>query len=166
MAAYGSEQGFTAWLTAQGLELPPGAPAAAVLMQIGSSYLDAAYEPKLQCSVRAEGFSQELAWPRKGHWINGQLVPEDLIPPAWIQASYRAAYLQAITPGWATGSVDPNRVTKREKVDVIEREFFATGDSGSAASASGMAADALLNGMVLPWLCSGARRANSLFRVI
>ena len=98
--------------------------------------------------------------------MNGQPVPEDLIPLAWINASYRAAYLQAITPGWATGSTDPNRVTKREKVDVIEREFFAAADASGGASAAGMASDAIINGMVLPWLCSSKRRADTLFRVI
>ena len=165
MAAYGTDDGLQAWLTAQGLALPPGA-TPATLRAIGSAYVDAAYEARLQCSHRAGGFEQELAWPRAGHRVNGQPVPEDLIPPAWINASYRAAYLQAITPGWATGSTDPNRITKREKVDVIEREFFAAADAGGGASAAGMASDAIINGMVLPWLCSSKRRADTLFRVI
>ena len=165
MAAYGTDDGLTAWLTAQGLALPAGA-VPATLRAIGSAYVDAAYEARLQCSHRAGGFGQELAWPRAGHRVNGQPVPEDLIPLAWINASYRAAYLQAITPGWATGSTDPNRVTKREKVDVIEREFFAAADASGGASAAGMASDAIINGMVLPWLCSSKRRADTLFRVI
>jgi len=165
MAAYGNDEGLQAWLAAQGLALPPGA-VPTTLRAIGSAYVDAAYEAQLQCSHRAGGFEQELAWPRAGHRVNGQPVPEDLIPPAWINASYRAAYLQAITPGWATGSTDPNRITKREKVDVIEREFFAASDAGGAASAAGMASDAIINGMVLPWLCSSKRRADTLFRVI
>lgn len=165
MAAYGTDEGFLAWLSGQGLELPDGA-VPAVLRQIGSSYIDAAYEAKLQCSRRAGGFDQELAWPRTGHRINGQAVPDTLTPPAWVNASYRAAYLEAMSPGWATGSTDPNRITKREKADVIEREFMTAADAGGAASAAGIAADALINGMVLPWLCSQGRDLNSLFRVI
>lgn len=165
--AYGTDEGFTAWLTSQGLALPDGAPAPAVLRQIGSDYVDAAYEHTLQCSRRTGGFSQELAWPRTGHTVNGQSVPSDLIPPAWVNASYRAAYLEAMNPGWATGSTDPNRVTKREKVDTLEREFFAAGDNGGAAlSAVGMAADGVINGMVMPLLCSNTRDFNSLFRVV
>lgn len=147
------------------MALPAGA-VPAVLRQIGSTYVDAAYEASLQCSHRANGFEQELAWPRAGHRVNGQAVPETLIPPAWVNASYRAAYLEATTPGWATGSVDPNRVTRREQVDVISREFFAPSDTGGAASAAGITADAIINGMVLPWLCTSKRRADSLMRVI
>jgi len=165
MAAYGTDEGFLAWLSGQGMTLPDGA-VPAVLRQIGSAYVDAAYEQSLQCSRRAGGFEQELAWPRVGHRVNGREVPDTLIPPAWINASYRAAYLEAMNPGWATGSTDPNRITKREKVDVIEREFMTAADVGGAASAAGIAADALINGMVLPWLCSQGRDLNSLFRVI
>lgn len=165
--AYGTDQGFTAWLAAQGLTLPDGAPTPAVLRNIGSSYIDAAYEWRLQCSARSGGFEQELAWPRAGHTVNGQPVPDDLIPPAWINASYRAAYLNGVTAGWSTNSSDPNRVTKREKVDVLEREFFAAGDNGGKAdTAAGMPSDAIINGMVLPWLCSTGRSLNSLFRVV
>ena len=94
-------------------------------------------------------------------------LPSDFIPPAWVQASYRAAYLQATQAGWATGSSDPNRKTKREKVDTIEREYFAA-DSlvGTADVAAGMPADGMINGMVQPWLCSKVRSLDSLFRVI
>lgn len=165
MAAYGTDDGLQAWLTAQGLSLPAGA-THETLREIGSAYIDAAYEAKLQCSRRAGGFEQALAWPRAGHRVNGQPVPGDLIPSAWINASYRAAYLEAISPGWATGSADPNRITRREQVDAISREFFAPGEAGGAASAAGIASDAIINGMVLPFLCSSARRADSLFRVI
>lgn len=162
--AYGTDEGFTEWLAAQGLALPDDAPAPAVLRQIGSGYVDAAYEHRLACSRRTGGFEQELAWPRTGHRVNGQAVPDDLIPTAWVNASYRAAYLQATNPGWATGTTDPNRVTKREKVDVIEREFFEGG--GATDVAAGMVGDAMINGMVSVWLCSNVRGMGALFRVI
>jgi hypothetical protein len=163
MAAYGTDDGLQAWLTAQGLPLPPGA-TPATLREIGSAYVDAAYEARLQCSRRAGGFAQELAWPRAGHRVNGQPVPEDLIPPAWINASYRAAWLEASNPGWATGTTDPNRVVKREKVDVIEVEYFGEKDSAANGAASGIVADAIIGAWWLPgyagtcgaWtLCSG-----------
>lgn len=166
MSGYGTDQGFIDWLDAQGLELPDDAPAESTLRQVGSDYVDAAYGHALQCSKRAGGFEQERAWPRTGHRIGGELVPDDLIPPAWVQASYRAGYLHAVTPGWATNSTDPNRVTKREKVDTIEREFFAAGEAGGSLSTPGMVSDAIINGMVAPWLCSKARDVGALFRVI
>lgn len=166
MAGYGDDLGFAGWLAAQGLTLPAGSPTPAVLRQLGSSYIDAAYEWRLQCSRRTGGFSQELAWPRTGHRVNDQLVPDDLIPQAWVNASYRAGYLNAVTPGWSTGSVDATRQTKREKVDVIEREFFSSADAPGSDAAPGMPSDSIINGMVLPWLCSNARSLNTLFRVV
>lgn len=166
MASYGTNEGFESWLVDQGLSLPDTAPSVDVLRQIGSIYVDAAYEYRLGCSERTGGFDQELAWPRTGHKVNGQTVPSDLIPPAWINASYRAAYLQATNPGWATNTVDATRQTKREKVDTIEREFFASSEAPGSNAAPGMPSDAMINGMVSPWLCSGARTLNSLFMVI
>jgi|SRR5690554_6530263 len=163
--AYGTDDGFIEWLDAQGLPSPTGDPA--VLRQIGSNYIDAAYEARLNCSSRTGGFNQLLAWPRKGHKMNGQTVPSDLVPQAWINAAYRAAYLEDTTPGWATKGTDASRQTKREKVDTIEREFFSAADAAGTDAAAGMPSDSIINGMVLPWLCKqGVRDPNSLFRVI
>lgn len=165
--AYGTDEGLLEWLAAQGLTLPADAPEPAVLRQLGSAYVDSAYEYRLQCSRRAGGFEQENAWPRSGHRVNGQAVPSDLIPQSWVYASYRAAFLNAQTPGWSTDSVTPGRITRREQVDVISREFFSPEDAGGAGDAApGMPTDAMLNGLVASWLCSAGRSANSLFRVV
>lgn len=164
MSGYGTNDDFMGWLGAQCLTLPPGSPEPEALRQIGSDYLDAAYEYRLQCSRRAGGFDQERAWPRAGHFVHGEPVPDDLIPAAWIRASYRAAYICALNPGWATNTADPNRITRREQVDVISREFFAADQAKGGDSAPGMPSDAAINGMVQPWLCSASRSA--LFRVI
>lgn len=164
--SYGTDQGLEDYLSSRGFSLPVGADPA-VLRNIASSYIDAAYGARLKCSHRTGGFSQELEWPRTGHFINGELVPDDLIPPAWINAVYRAAYLESITPGWATNSIDPSRITKREKVDVIEREFMTANDIGSKiAASSGVQTDAIIDGMLTPWLCATSRRFTDLFRVI
>lgn len=163
--AYGTDDGFIEWLAAQGLPPPAGDPA--VLRQIGSNYIDAAYEARLNCSSRAGGFNQLLAWPRKNHKMNGHAVPSDLVPQAWINAAYRAAHLEDMTPGWATKGTDASRQTKRERVDTIEREFFSAADASGTDAAAGMPSDSIINGMVLPWLCKqGLRDPNSLFRVI
>lgn len=164
--AYGTNQGFEAWLASQGLELPLGANLD-VLRSIGSSYLDSAYEWRLNCSHRTGGFEQELAWPRTGQVVNGQVVPDDLIPAGWVNASYRAAYLQATQAGWATTGIDSARQTKREKVEgAVEVEYFAAADAAGSDVAAGMPSDSIINGMVSMWLCSKARRLNDLFRVI
>lgn len=142
------------WLTENGLTLPVGAPDIYVLRQIGSNYVDAAYEPKLWCSSRAGGFMQDRAWPRAGATVNAKAVPDDLIPPQWIIASYRAGYLEAITPGWATGGIDPSRITKREKAGEVEREFFEAGKGAAVGSAApGFRVDPMIDGLVTPWLC-------------
>ena len=129
MSAYGTDQGFTEWLAAQGLTLPAGSPTPAVLRQIGSAYIDAAYEWRLSCSKRTGGFSQELAWPRSGHIVNCESLLDDYIPQAWVHASYRAAYLQATQSGWATNYSQPDRLVKRQKLEGLEREFFAPSES-------------------------------------
>ncbi len=164
--AYGTNEGFQEWLSAQGLSLPDDAPSPDVLRQLGSAYVDSAYGYKLTCSRRTGGWEQELEFPRTGHYVNGQLLPSTLIPTAWVHASYRAAYLNAVTPGWSTNAVDGSRLTKTEKVDVISREFFAPGDANSSDVAPGMPSDSIINGMVLPFLCSNTRGLNSLFRVV
>lgn len=167
MSSYGTDAEFQAWLDANGLTLPTGAPPPAVLREIGSAYVDGAYEPSLTCSARTGGWSQDLAWPRTGHSVNGQSIPSDLIPQAWINASYRAAYLTAATPGWAQGGQNPNRITKREKAGDVEREFFAVGDGAVASrAATGFNVDPLIDGWIAMWLCSTGRNPNSLFMVI
>ena len=150
MAGYGDDTGFAAWLADAGLSLPVGAPLPAVLRQRGSDYLDATYAARLQCSAPTGGFDQERAWPRTGHMVLGMAVGDADIPSAWVRASYRAAWREATTPGWATSSRDPSRMTKREKADVVEREFF---EPGETAGASGANIDAMIEGLIGPFLC-------------
>lgn len=153
--SYGTDQEFADWLDGQGLSLV-GCDLT-VLRQVGSAYVDAAYEYRLQCSRRAGGLSQADAWPRSGHKFAGEAIPDDTIPQAWVIASYRAAYLHGSSDGWAAATADPDRIVKRQKVDVIEREFFASGDVAGSAVAPGMPADAMINGLVLPLLCPTRR---------
>lgn len=72
---------------------------------------------------------QSLKWPRSGASDeDGYAIDEDMIPPNLLKAVARAAYEEAVSPGTLqstrTGGV------KREKVDVIEIEYFA--DSGES----------------------------------
>lgn len=149
MAGYGDDSGFASWLVGQGFTLPDGAPTPAVLRQRGSDYVDATYGPLLSCSEPTGGLEQERAWPRTGH----KGVAPDVIPSAWVRASYRAAWLEATTLGWASGSIDPNRRVKRQKVDTIEREFF---DSAATESGALGNVDAGIAGIVAPYLCAAA----------
>lgn len=151
MAGYGDDTAFQDWLTANGLTLPDGAPTPAVLRQRGSAYVDAVYGPKF-CGAPTGGYDQERAWPRKGASALGLTIPDDVVPRAIVEASYRAAWLEATTPGWGSATVNPNQMVKRQKVDTIEREFFEAG--GVEVGIGGIAAiDADIDGMLAPFLC-------------
>lgn len=152
MAGYGSDAAFAAWLTANGYTLPVGAPTAAVLRQRGSAYLDGTYGPRLACSAPTGGIDQDRAWPRTGHFVGGVEIGPDVIPVKWVEASYRAAYLVATVPGFGSSTVNPMQRVKRQKADVLEREFF---DSGAVEIGSGGLAvvDAEIDGLVGPYLC-------------
>lgn len=156
MAAYGDDEGFEAWLAEQGLVLPDEAPTPAVLRARGSLYVDS-YE-KFWTGQRAGGVTQELGWPRSGATVNCTMaIPDDVIPPAVITAAYRAGWLDAVTPGILNGSAGAagSRV-KRQKVDVIEREFF---DDGKAEIGGGPSfIDSQIDGLLSQFVCddSGA----------
>lgn len=125
--AYGTDDGLTAWLAAQGYTLPSGAPTPTVLRARGSAYVDS-YEA-FWTGQRTGGVMQEAAWPRTGATANCVTpIDADVIPLAIVTAAYRAAWLEGSTPGTLTGPVvTMGARVKRQKVDVIEREFFDDG---------------------------------------
>lgn len=160
MAAYGGDVEFEAWLSSMGLTIPDDRDSEE-LRTIGSFYIDAAYEHLLHCSKRVSA-SQDLAWPRLSNEYADDFVPND-----WVIASYRAAYLEAITPGWATGSRDISRTTKREQADVFSREFFSPAElEGYGTKASpGMPVDGVIESLVSRWECK-PKISSSLFLVV
>lgn len=151
MASYGDDAGLTAWLAEQGYALPGTAPSLAVLRARGSAYVDG-YE-QFWTGYRTDGALQELGWPRTGASLNCKIaVPSDLIPPAVINAAYRAAWLEGETPGILAGATpSPGSRVKRQKVDVIEREFF---DDGKATVAGGPSfIDSTIDGWLSGFIC-------------
>jgi hypothetical protein len=151
MAAYGTDEGFSAWLSEQGYSLPEATPVDAVLRARGSAYVDG-YEA-FWTGYRSGGVLQELGWPRTGATLNCTIaVPDNVIPPAVINAAYRAAWLDAQTPGVLGGLVTtPGARVKRQKVDVIEREFF---DDGKAQVGGGPAfIDSIIDGALRQFIC-------------
>ncbi|WP_303763809.1 DnaT-like ssDNA-binding protein [Sphingobium yanoikuyae] len=155
MAAYGTDEGFSEWLAEQGLSLPSGASSPAVLRARGSAYVDG-YEA-FWTGYRTDGAMQPLGWPRTGATVNCiQPVPSDAIPPAVINASYRAGYLEAATPGILAGpSITPGARVRRQKVDVIEREFF---DDGKATIGGGPSfIDSQIDGWLSAFICDNSK---------
>jgi hypothetical protein len=152
--SYGTDDGFTAWLEANGHTLPANAPTPAILRARGSAYVDT-YEAAWT-GTRAGGFAQDQAWPRSGATLNCTVpIPDNLIPPAVVNAAYRAAYLEAQTPGALTpASAKPGQRVKRQKVDVVEREFF---DDGAPQSGSGPAfIDSAIDAALRQFVCDTA----------
>lgn len=146
--AYGSDSAFTAWLAINGLDLPAGAPDAAILRQRGSQYVDNTYGSRFW-GVPTLGIAQERAWPRTGAKAYGQTIPDDAIPVAVEHASYAAAHQEAIKPGSLSISATANGAVKRKKIGPIEKEFFeGTGD----VIADGTLKLSAVEGLLAPYL--------------
>lgn len=148
MAGYGNEAGLEAWLTENGFTLPVNAPAPAVLLQRGSAYIDGLYGLRFS-GVPTGGFAQERAWPRTGATAYGAAINPDVIPDAVVKASYFAAYQEAVTPGSLSPVATGAGQVKREKVDVIEVEYF--GGSGDAL-ANATPTISAVEGLLAPFL--------------
>jgi hypothetical protein len=149
MAGYGTDDGFTAWLAANGYTLPDGAPAVAALRQRSSIYIDGTYGPRFSGSP-ANGAAQEREWPRTGATDRfGNAISG--IPNRVVEASYFAAYAEATSPGSLSVTVTPGKQVKRQKVDTIEREFFeGQGDAVSSARPVLTAVEGLLAPLLSP----------------
>lgn len=149
MAGYGDDSGFSAWLTENGYTLPEGAPSPAVLRNRGSQYIDAVYGSRFLGSVVDP--IQERQWPREGAIVNGKLIPSDVVPIAVINASYQAAYQEAVKPGSLSVVGTSSGAVKRVKVGQIEKEYQTAKDSdGTAASITPLIS--IVDGMLAPYL--------------
>nr|WP_019365259.1 DnaT-like ssDNA-binding protein [Pseudomonas luteola] len=85
--------------------------------------------------VKTGGRSQERAWPRTGAVdYEGNVIPSDEVPQEVLAAVAEAAWRELANPGSLSPDYVPSKLVKRQKVDVIEREFFEPGELGSAPS--------------------------------
>lgn len=150
--SYGTDAGFVAWLERQGYELPEGSPSNAILRARGSAYVDG-YE-SYWTGQRTGGVMQELGWPRTGALFKCTgAIPDDVIPPAIVAAAYRAAWLDASSPGILNGPVITTGArVKRQKVDVIEREFFDDGKAGVGGGPGFI--DSAIDGAMQAFICN------------
>lgn len=78
--AYGSNQGFTDWLAANGYSLPAGVPSAAVLRR----RIDNPYGYRF-LGTPTSGLEQEHAWPRIGATIYGSTIASNRVPTRVIE---------------------------------------------------------------------------------
>lgn len=144
MAGYGDDTAFAAWLTSNGYTLPVGAPAPGVLRQRGAAYIDGLYGSRFT-GVPTGGLAQERAWPRTGATAYKTAIPDDVIPVRVEQASYFAALQEANEPGSLAVSASAAGTIKRERIDVIDTEYFAgSGDAVADATVRIAAVEGLL----------------------
>jgi hypothetical protein len=148
MAGYSDDSTFNTWLTDNGYVLPVGAPAPAVLRQRGSQYIDAVYGARFLGSV--VDASQERQWPREGAIVNGKLLPSDVVPVAVINASFQAAFQEAVSPGSLSATGTSGSAVKREKIGPIETEYATASSDGSASSITPLIS--IVDGMLAPFL--------------
>jgi len=148
MAGYGDDTGFAAWLADNGYVLPGTAPSPAVLRNRGSQYIDAVYGSRFLGSVVDP--LQERQWPRERAIVNGKLLPSDVVPPAVINASYQAAYQEALKPGSLTVIGTSSGAVKRVKVGQIEKEYQTAKDDGTASAITPLIS--IVDGMLAPFL--------------
>lgn len=146
MAGYGTDDGFSTWMAANGYVLPTGAPTVAILRQRGSAYIDGMYGARFS-GTPVDPLTQVRAWPRTGATLSryGTPIPENLIPTAVIEASYFASLQEANAPGSLNPAATGAGQVKREKVDVIEVEYFGgSGDALADATTTIAAVEGLL----------------------
>jgi hypothetical protein len=148
MAGYGDDAGFTTWMADNGLSVSTGDVTVAALRQRGSAYIDGLYGPKFS-GLPVSGFTQERAWPRTGACAFGQPIPDSVIPIAVIQASYYAAYQEAVMPGSLAVAAANSGALKRKKIDTIEKEYFE--GSGDAVADNTIRLSAV-EGLLAPFL--------------
>ena len=149
MAGYGSDEGFAAYLLANGLSLPVGAPSVAVLRQRGSTYIDGLYGARF-LGVPTGGYSQDRSWPRTGATAYGSSIPDDVIPDGVVQASYHAAYQEGVKSGSLSVAASSAKSVKREKIDgAVEREYFE--GTGSAVENATLVLSPV-EGLIAPFL--------------
>jgi hypothetical protein len=134
MAGYGTDEGFTAWRTANGHGNLPAGVTAAAMRERGSSYIDGTYGPRFS-GVPTGGFEQERAWPRTGATAYGQEIGASVIPSAVVNASYAAAWQEASQPGSLSVTGSAATAVKREKVEgAVEVEYQAQKEGLTAES--------------------------------
>lgn len=135
---YGTLSGAAAYHAARGRADWSGSDAdrTAALVR-ASAALDGRYGARF-AGVKTGGRAQELAWPRTGAYdaCAGEEVDSATVPVEVENATYEMALIELLTPGALSPVITPGRITKREKVGEIEREFFSGTDGGAMGAAS------------------------------
>jgi hypothetical protein len=148
MAGYGDDDGFTAYMTANGYTVPEGNIPAA--RQRGSAYIDATYGARFT-GMPTGGVEQERAWPRTGATAFGTALASDIIPVRVVNASYEAALIEMREPGSLSAIISGTSLIKRERVEGAVEVEYAVSDKTDLATAAQPIVTAI-EGMLAPLL--------------
>lgn len=146
MAAYGSDDGLTAWLTANGYTIS-GSITAAVLRERSSAYIDALYGPRFVGQIAA--WDQELSWPRVNAKVWGHAIPETEVPQVVVNATYAAAYAEDGKPGTLSATYTPGSAKVLTKVGELS---WTPVQGAGGSSASWMPVLTVVDGLLAPLL--------------
>ena len=151
MAGYGGDTEFETWMADNGYSTSSdGDLTVAQLRQRGSDYIDALYGQRFK-GEPAGGIDQERAWPRVNASAWKTPLADDVIPRNVIIASYHAALHESSNPGSLAVAASAVSAVKREKVDVLETEYFeGSGDAAADATIKLSAVEGLLAPFLLP----------------
>ena len=134
MANYGTIEGADAYHLAAGNTAWAGTNDAKLAALVrASQYVDTLAVAKRKngstytCfnGVKTGGRDQLLAWPRAGAYdVDCTDIAPDVVPIEVEYATYEAALRELVQPGYLSPDYVPASVIKREKVDVLETEYF------------------------------------------
>lgn len=114
---YFSSIGFTNWET-----LSTEQKTSALVS--GSNILDAIYAHRFS-GKKTGGYQQSNQWPRSGANTRfGEVIPEDVVPDPIIHAAFEIARSEITKPNSILPATLSGQQIKRQKLDVLEREFF------------------------------------------
>jgi len=132
---YGSVAGADAYHTARGNGAWAGLTAAKLSAIVrASAYIDGLGQRTRKSGrvgtmfpgTKTGGRAQTMAWPRTGAIdIDGTEIDSDSVPNEVLNATYEAALREVVEPGSLSPDYVPSAQVKREKVDVLEVEYFA-----------------------------------------
>jgi len=125
--SYVSEEDAREYAAGRGVELPADDSAISPMLISAMDYLEA-QRARFQGTKTHPGV-QALQWPRTGVTLDcSYLLPGDVIPVE-LKSAQMALALEVFAGRTLMPSSD-GRAVKREKVDVIEREFMTATDLG------------------------------------
>lgn len=90
----------------------------------GSNILDALYTHRFP-GQKTGGFQQVDQWPRINAKTRfGEVIPEDVVPDPIIHAAFEITRSEVTKPNSILPATFTGQQIKRQKLDVLEREFF------------------------------------------